>query len=92
MRPEVISRLKANLRGRAILPEDHDYHEARRVYNGMIDKHPKMIVKCTNTADVRLAVVFARENDFSHPIASRPWRIFGRRRQVQRQLDTGLKF
>src|SRR5258708_38627079 len=69
MRPEVISRLKANLHGRAILPEDHDYHEARRVYNGMIDKHPKMIVKCANTADVRLAVVFARENDL--PVAVR---------------------
>ncbi|HKB99806.1 MAG TPA: FAD-dependent oxidoreductase, partial [Terriglobales bacterium] len=35
----------------------------------MIDKHPKMIVKCTNTADVRLAVVFARENDL--PVAVR---------------------
>ena len=29
----------------------------------MIDKHPKMIVKCANAADVRLAVAFAREND-----------------------------
>ena len=69
MRPEVISKLKASLRGRAILPEDQDNHEARKVYNGMIDKHPKMIVKCANAADVRLAVVFARENGL--PVAVR---------------------
>ena len=63
MKPEVISKLKANLRRGVVLPEDQDYNEARKVYNGMIDKHPKMIVKCANAADVRLAVAFAREND-----------------------------
>jgi FAD/FMN-containing dehydrogenase len=63
MKPEVISKLKAGLRGPVILPEDQDYNEARKVYNGMIDKHPSMIVKCADAADVRLAVAFAREND-----------------------------
>jgi FAD binding domain/Berberine and berberine like len=63
MKAEVISKLKADLRGRVILPEDQDYNEARKVYNGMIDKHPKMIVKCANAADVRLAIAFARESD-----------------------------
>jgi FAD/FMN-containing dehydrogenase len=69
MKPEVISKLKANLRGGVVLPEDQDYNEARKVYNGMIDKHPKMIVKCANAADVRLAVACARENDL--PVAVR---------------------
>ena len=59
MNPQVTSKLKANIRGKVILPEDQDYDEARKVYNGMIDKHPKMIVKCANAADVRLAVAFA---------------------------------
>ena len=63
MKPELISKMKANLRGRVILPGDQNYNEARKVYNGMIDKHPKMIVKCANAADVRIAVAFAREND-----------------------------
>ena len=63
MKPQAISKLKSTLSGRIILPEDQDYHEARRVYNGMIDKHPKMIVQCANAVDVRLAVTFAREND-----------------------------
>ena len=63
MKPELISKMKADLRGRVILPEDQDYSEARKVYNGMIDKHPKLIVRCVNVADVRLAIEFAREND-----------------------------
>src|ERR1700741_1532514 len=63
MKSEVISKLKGDLGGRVILPEDQDYNEARKVYNGMIDKHPKLIVRCVNAADVRLAVEFAREND-----------------------------
>jgi FAD/FMN-containing dehydrogenase len=63
MKAEVISKLKVDLRGGAILPEDRDYHDARKVYNGMIDKHPKLIARCVNAADVRLAVAFAREND-----------------------------
>lgn len=69
MKPEAISKLKANLCGGVVLPEDQDYNEARKVYNGMIDKHPKMIVKCANAADVRLAVACARENDL--PVAVR---------------------
>lgn len=69
MKPEVISKLKDNLRGGVVLPEDQDYNEARKVYNGMIDKHPKMIVKCANAADVPLAVACARENDL--PVAVR---------------------
>jgi hypothetical protein len=63
MKPEIISKMKANLRGRVVLPEDEGYNEARKVYNGMIDKHPKLIVSCVNAADVRVAVEFAREND-----------------------------
>jgi FAD/FMN-containing dehydrogenase len=63
MKSKVICQLKADVRGKVILPEDQDYNEARKVYNGMIDKHPKVIVKCANTADVRHAVAFAREND-----------------------------
>src|ERR1700732_2194360 len=63
MKPELISKMKADLRGRVILPGEQDYSEARKVYNGMIDKHPKLIVRCVNVADFRLAVGFAREND-----------------------------
>jgi FAD binding domain/Berberine and berberine like len=69
VKSEIISKLKTSIRGRVILPEDQDYNEARKVYNGMIDKHPRIIVRCANAADVRLAVAFARENDV--PVAVR---------------------
>jgi hypothetical protein len=36
MKPQAISKLKSTLCGRIILPEDQDYHEARKVYNGII--------------------------------------------------------
>src|SRR6266436_2609227 len=56
-----ISDFKANLRGRLIQPSDKDYDEARKVYNGMIDKKPRLIVRCVDVADVIVSVNFARE-------------------------------
>ena len=53
----------ATLRGDIIRPEDEGYDEARKVYNAMIDKRPRMIVCCFDVADVMSCVDFAREND-----------------------------
>ena len=49
-------------RGRLIGPSDKDYDEARALYNGMIDKRPRVIARCTNAADVMAAVNYAREH------------------------------
>src|SRR5215471_10122009 len=49
-------------RGRLIGPSDKDYDEARALYNGMINKRPKLIARCTDAADVMVAVNFARDN------------------------------
>ena len=57
-----IEDLKNGLRGTVILPQDQEYDETRKVYNGMIDKHPLMIVKCVDVADVIHAVNFGREH------------------------------
>ena len=54
--------LAAALRGQLIRPNDPTYDEARRVWNGMIDKYPALIVRCTGTADVVAAVKFARSS------------------------------
>jgi len=55
--------LKAKLRGRIIEPTDSDYDEARKVYNAMIDKKPRLIARCVDVADVISCVNFARENE-----------------------------
>jgi len=44
-----------------MLPGQPGYDEARRIHNGMIDKHPAMIVRCAGVADVISAVRFARK-------------------------------
>ena len=49
-------------RGRLIGPSDKDYDEARALYNGMIDKRPRVIARCTNAADVMAAVNYGREH------------------------------
>src|SRR5260370_11233796 len=55
-------------RGRLIGPSDKDYDEARALYNGMIDKRPKVIARCTDAADVIAAVNSARANKPPLPI------------------------
>ncbi|WP_274476003.1 FAD-binding oxidoreductase [Mangrovimonas aestuarii] len=61
--PQKVETLKGQLRGKIVLPEDTEYDETRKVYNGMIDKRPGMFVMCVDVADVIAAVNFGREND-----------------------------
>jgi FAD/FMN-containing dehydrogenase len=58
-----IAEFGTSLRGDLIQPEDEGYDEARKVYNAMIDKRPRMIVRCSDAADVMGCVIFARENE-----------------------------
>jgi len=58
-----VEQFKTGLRGELIQPADPGYDEARKVFNGMIDKRPRMIVRCADVADVIASVNFAREND-----------------------------
>jgi hypothetical protein len=51
-----------SFRGRLIRPADSDYNDVRALYNGMIDKRPALIARCTDAADVIAAVNFARDN------------------------------
>jgi hypothetical protein len=52
--------LAAALRGPLLRPGDDGYDAARRVWNGMIDRRPALIARCTGAADVLAAVNFAR--------------------------------
>jgi FAD/FMN-containing dehydrogenase len=59
--PDTIAQFCTSLRGRVVQPGDADYDASRRVYNAMIDRHPRLIVYCRDVADVMNGVNFARE-------------------------------
>ena len=63
LQEEAIDALKTGLRGELVSLGDDKYDEYRKVWNGMIDRKPALIVRCAGVADVISAVNFARENN-----------------------------
>ena len=59
---EAVEGLRARLGGGLLAPGDGEYDEARAIWNGMIDRRPRLIAQCVGTADVVEAVRFAREH------------------------------
>ena len=60
---ENVKEFRESLRGVLIQPNDEDYDIARQVYNGMIDRRPRLIARCADVADVITAVNFGRQNN-----------------------------
>lgn len=60
-RQQIVDSLQGRFGGSIIDPDHPDYARARLVWNGMIDKHPGLILRCASTADVVAAVGVARE-------------------------------
>jgi hypothetical protein len=58
---KAVGSLRTQLRGDLIQPGDQQYEQARKVYNGMIDRRPRFIIRTVDDADVIAAVNFARE-------------------------------
>jgi FAD/FMN-containing dehydrogenase len=54
-----VKELRAGLKGKLLLAQDAGYAEARRVWNGSIDRHPALIVHCESREDIVRAVQFA---------------------------------
>ena len=50
-------------RGHLISPDHADYDSARAIWNGAIDRRPRLVARCIGTADVVAAVRFARDHD-----------------------------
>jgi len=59
--------LRAMVRGAILAPTDTAYQSYRRIWNGMIDRHPALIFRCAGAADVIIAIKTAR--DAGLPIA-----------------------
>ncbi|HEU0028182.1 MAG TPA: FAD-binding oxidoreductase [Ktedonobacterales bacterium] len=56
-----VAALRALVRGDLLRPGDAEYERARQVFNKMVDRHPALIVRAVDAADVIAAVNFARE-------------------------------
>jgi FAD/FMN-containing dehydrogenase len=61
--PAAVRDFRASLKGTLLAAGEEGYEPARHVWNGMIDKHPALIARCADTADVVRAVTFARERE-----------------------------
>jgi FAD/FMN-containing dehydrogenase len=59
--PLPVENLQARVDGRLIFPGEEDYNQARRVWNGRIDRYPVALVCCADEGDVVQAVMFAHE-------------------------------
>ena len=56
-----LDELAGSFRGQLVGPDDPEYTEQRKVWNGSIARSPALIARCTGVADVVAAVRFARE-------------------------------
>lgn len=53
--------LRGAFQGRLVTPADDAYDQARRVWNGTIDKSPAVVASCTSVDDILAAIEFARD-------------------------------
>jgi hypothetical protein len=57
-----IKEFRASLRGQLLLAGNDGYEQARKIWNGVFDRHPALIARCANSDDVVKAVNFARSH------------------------------
>ena len=63
LKEEAVEGFRSRLQGDLLRPSDKGYDEARKIWNGMIDRRPALIARSTGAADVLTSVRFAREHD-----------------------------
>jgi FAD/FMN-containing dehydrogenase len=56
----LVSAWQPHFRGLLLAPSHEDYSAARRIWNGMIDRKPALIARCTSPEDVVSAIKLAR--------------------------------
>ena len=54
-------RLRNGFEGAVILPGEADYDEARKIFNGAIDRRPAVIAQCASVADVQRAIRYGHD-------------------------------
>jgi hypothetical protein len=73
-----IEAFRRGFRGQTLLPGDAGYDSARRIWNASIDKHPGLIVRCSDAADVVRAVKLSRANNLLVAVKSGGHNVAGR--------------
>jgi len=58
---DTVRRLREKVDGAVLLTDDPGYDDARRVWNGMIDRRPHAIVRAAHVSDIAPVIRFARE-------------------------------
>lgn len=58
---DAVEALRTGLDGDLVTPADPDYGDARRVWNGLVNRYPAAVAYCESVSDARAAVAFARE-------------------------------
>ena len=77
MRTEALLRLASGISGSVTTAEDAGYDEARRVWNGTVDKRPALVVSCEGTPDVVEAITYARSHDLGVSVRSAGHHVAG---------------
>ncbi len=89
---EKIEGLKTKMKGHVVLPEDANYDEVRKIWNGMIDRHPSVIVQCADADDVTRTISLARENGLEISIRGAGHNIAGNAICDSRRNDRSLNY
>ncbi|HEX6109780.1 MAG TPA: FAD-binding oxidoreductase [Ktedonobacteraceae bacterium] len=70
LHPPILQNPGDHMRGELIRPNDSGYDAARKVWNGMVDKYPALIIRCADQADVISAIRFAQSQHLSVAVRS----------------------
>lgn len=74
---EHLADMDDRLKGELLREGDEGYEEARKIWNGMVDKKPALICRCFSPADVKTAVKFVRKHRLKSSIRAGGHNISG---------------
>ncbi len=75
---QAVAGLTPSFGGQLLQPADSGYEEARKVHNGLVDKRPALIARCTGAADIVDAVALARKLDLEAAVRGGGHNVAGR--------------
>lgn len=73
-----LAKLRGNFAGTILQSGDVDYDAVRALHNGLIDKHPAVIARCRNEADIAAGIAFAREHGLEIAVRGGGHNVSGR--------------